>query len=97
LSPESIRSAVERGTLSRAFNLWEHLNYFNVASLHGALAAHGFVPYRNMIPQNLGFIPHATGLRRLRNMVGVALRAFRYREDLGTSVVCRRGKAPGKR
>ena len=94
LSTEAIQASIQNGTLARAINLWEHLNYFTASNLHVALGAHGFVPYRNMVrPQDLGFIPHASGLRRARNAIGVALRGFRYKEDLGTSIICRRDNA----
>ena len=97
LSPEAVQAGIQNGPLPRAFNLWEHLNYFTASNLHAGLGAHGFVPYRNMArPQELGFIPHSRGLRRARNAVGVALRAFRYKEDLGTSVVCRRDNAQAR-
>ncbi len=96
LSAESIQAATERGALHRAINLWEHLNYFTASNLRAALQGHGFVPYRNMVrPDGLGFLPHARGLRRVRNAVGVALRALRYKEDLGTSVLCHRDHARG--
>jgi SAM-dependent methyltransferase len=96
LTPEAIQDAVQSGTLARAINLWEHLNYFTSSDLRAALKAHGFVPYRNMVSTHeLGFLPHARGLRRARNAVGVALRALRYKEDLGTSVICRRDNARG--
>jgi len=96
LSPEAIQARIQNGTLARAFNLWEHLNYFTPSNLHAALCAHGFVPYRNtMRPQELGFLPRARGLRRTRNTIGVALRALRYKEELGTSVLCRRDNVRG--
>lgn len=96
LSPEAIQAAIRNGTLARAVNLWEHLNYFTASNLHAALRAHGFVPYRNIRrPQELGFIPRTRGLRRTRNAIGVALRALRYKEELGTSVVCRRDSVRG--
>jgi len=94
LSPEAIQAAINRRGLHRAINLWEHLNYFTASNLRAALEDHGFVPYRNMVPPDkLGFLPHARGLRRTRNAVGVALRALRYKEDLGTSVMCHRDHA----
>jgi SAM-dependent methyltransferase len=96
LSPEAIQSAFERGSLQRAINPWEHLNYFSASNLHAALEAHGFIPYGNLgRPQNLGFLPGAKGWRRVRNAIGVALRALRYKDDLGTSVLCRRDHARG--
>jgi len=96
LSPEAIQAAILRGTLGRAINLWEHLNYFTASSLRAALEAQGFVPYRRLArPQDLGFVPQARGLRRVRNAIGVALRALRYKDDLGTSVICRRDSARG--
>lgn len=96
LSPEAIQSAIERGGLERAINLWEHLNYFTPSNLHTSLRAHGFVPYRSLgRPQNLGFTSEARGLRRVRNAVAVGLRALRYREVLGTAVICRRGYPRG--
>lgn len=96
LSPDAIQSAIEGGGLERGINLWEHLNYFTPSNLHTALRAHGFVPYRNLgRPQNLGFRSEARGLRRVRNAVAVGLRALRYREVLGTAVICRRGYPRG--
>lgn len=96
LSPEAIQSAIERGVLERAINLWEHLNYFTPSNLHAALKAHGFVPYRSLgRPQNLGFRAQTTGLGRVRNAIGVGLRALRYREVLGTAVICRRDHPRG--
>jgi SAM-dependent methyltransferase len=96
LTPEAIQGAIQSGTLARALNLWEHLNYFTASNLHAALEAHGFVPYRNMAGRHeLGFLPHARGLRRAQNLVGVALRALRYEEDMGTSIICRRDNARG--
>lgn len=96
LSSEAIQAAIQNGTLARAINLWEHLNYFTASSLHSALRAHGFVPYRNMVgSQELGFRPHARGVRRVRNAIGVALRAIRFKEELGTAVICRRRDARG--
>ena len=97
LSPESIQAAIDRGTLARAINLWEHLNYFTASNLHAALESHGFVPYRSLVPpQDIGFLPHARGLRRVRNAIGVALRALRYKQDLGTAVICHRDNARGR-
>jgi SAM-dependent methyltransferase len=96
LTPEAIQAAIERGGLQRAINLWEHLNYFTASNLRAAVEAHGFAPYRTMArPDDLGFLPHARGLRRARNAVGVALRAWRYKEGLGTSVICRRDNGRG--
>lgn len=96
LSPEAIQAAINRRALHRAINLWEHLNYFNATNLRGALEGHGFVPYRNMVrPDVLGFLPTVGGMRRVRNAVGVALRALRHKEDLGTSVLCHRDHARG--
>lgn len=91
LSPETIQLALKNGRLPRALNLWEHLNYFAPSNFHSALAEHGFVAYRNLTTlQQLGFIPHATGVRRVRNVIGVMLRTFRYKDALGTSVICHR-------
>ena len=96
LSPEEIQSAIERGALERAINLWEHLNYFSASNLHAALEAHGFLPYRSLgRPQNFGFRPDARGLGRVRNAIGVGLRALRYKEILGTAVICHRDHARG--
>lgn len=96
LSPEAIQPAIQRGTLARAINLWEHLNYFTASNLHAALEAHGYVPYRSLArPQDLGFFPQARGLRRVRNAIGVALRALRYKESLGTAVICHRDDERG--
>jgi len=36
LSSEAIQAAIQRGTLARAVNLWEHLNYFTASNLHAA-------------------------------------------------------------
>jgi len=96
LTPEAIQAAIQSSTLARAINLWEHLNYFTASNLRSALKARGFAPYRNIArPDELGFLPHARGLRRVRNAVGVALRVLRYKEGLGTSVICHRDNARG--
>jgi trans-aconitate methyltransferase len=96
LSPEALQAAIERGALERAINLWEHLNYFTASSLHAALEAYGFVPYRSLgRPQNLGFRPQARALGRVRNAIGVGLRALRYKEILGTAVICHRDHPRG--
>jgi SAM-dependent methyltransferase len=96
LTPEAIQAAIERGALERAINLWEHLNYFNASNLHAALQSHGFVPYRRLgRRQDLGFRPDARGLGRVRNAIGVGLRALRYKEILGTAVICHRDHARG--
>lgn len=96
LSAEAIQAATERGPLHRAINLWEHLNYFTASNLQAALEGHGFVPYRSLgCPQNLGFRPQARGLGRVRNAIGVGLRALRYKEILGTSVICHRDHTRG--
>ena len=96
LSPEAIQSAIERGGLERAINLWEHLNYFTPSNLHAALRAHGWFPYRTLgRSQNLGFRAQARGLGRFRNAIAVGLRALRYKEVLGTAVICHRAHLGG--
>jgi SAM-dependent methyltransferase len=90
MSTSGIRSAIQTGA-ARAINPWEHLNYFTPASLHAALRRYGFIPYRNIAsPPKLGFAEEARGLGLVRNAVGVGLRRLRYREPLGTEVVCHR-------
>ena len=94
LSPGAIEAALERGTLGRAINLWEHLNYFTASNLHAALRSHGFIPYRSLgRSQNLGFVANTRRLSRLRNAIGVGLRALLYKEILGTAVICHRDHA----
>ena len=96
LSPGAIEAALEGGTLGRAINLWEHLNYFTASNLHAALRSHGFVPYRSLgHPQTLGFVASTKRLNRLRNAIGVGLRALRYKEILGTAVICHRDHRRG--
>ena len=91
LSPEAIKAAIKRGTLERAINPWEHLNYFTASNLHAALQDYGFVPYRSLgRRQDLGFVANAKRLDRFRNAIRVGLRALRYKEILGTAVICHR-------